>query len=100
MADDAVRLFRMLVDAGAKPGDDFSYDLKTGSAQISQQAFEKLKADHPHVDWESICEQVEVDPALPAEYLNSYLGVDFVERILTRIAQRIDELEQSQAQLE
>lgn len=97
MADDAVRLFRMLVEAGAKPGEDFSYDLQTGAAQISDQAFEKLKTAYPDVDWASICERVEVDPALPAEYLNSYLGVDFVGRIIARIAQRLGELEPSQA---
>ncbi|MEL6468143.1 MAG: hypothetical protein AAFQ74_00310 [Cyanobacteria bacterium J06623_4] len=92
MADDAIRLFRMLVEAGAKPGEDFSYDLQTESAQISDQAFEKLKSAYPEVDWASICERVEIDPALPAEYLNSYLGVDFVDRILTRIEQRMEAL--------
>ena len=96
MADDAIRLFRMLVDAGAKPGEDFSYDMHSGSAQITDEAYEKLKSAYPDVDWESLCERVEVDPALPAEYLNSYLGVDFVDRILTRVEQRIDSLDSSQ----
>ncbi len=97
MADDAIQLFRMLVAAGAKPGEDFSYDLQTASAQISDRAFEKLKAAYPEIDWASICERVEVDPALPAEYLNAYLGVDFVGRMLARIEQRLDELDNSQA---
>jgi len=97
MADDAVRLFRMLVDAGAKPGEDFSYDLRSGAAQISDQAFEMLKTTYPDVDWVSICKRVEVDPALPVEYLNSYLGLDFVGRIIARIEQRLGELETSQA---
>ncbi|MGB3291928.1 MAG: hypothetical protein WBB01_02930 [Phormidesmis sp.] len=97
MADDAIQLFRMLVEAGAKPGEDFSYDLQTASAQISDRAFEKLQAAYPEVDWASICERVEIDPVLPAEYLNAYLGVDFVGRMLARIAQRIDELEEGQA---
>ncbi len=96
MADDAIQLFRMLVNAGAKPGEDFSYDLQTASAQISDRAFEKLKAAYPEVDWASICERVEIDPALPAEYLNAYLGVDFVGGMLTRIEQRLDELDNSQ----
>lgn len=97
MADDAIRLFRMLVEAGARPGEDFSYDMQSGSAQITDQAFDKLKKAFPDVDWESLCERVEVDPALPAEYLNSYLGIDFVDRILTRVEKRIDSLEPSQA---
>ncbi|MGB5913870.1 MAG: hypothetical protein WBG63_03335 [Phormidesmis sp.] len=97
MADDAVQLFRMLVEAGAKPGEDFSYDMHTQSAQISDRAFEKLKVTYPDIDWASICRRVDVDPALPAEYLNSYLGIDFVGRILTRIEQRLNELETSQA---
>ncbi|MEL7144543.1 MAG: hypothetical protein AAGL08_20315 [Cyanobacteria bacterium J06573_11] len=97
MADDAIRLFRMLVDAGAKPGEDFSYDMKSGSAQITDLAFDKLKSAYPNVDWESLCERVEVDPALPAEYLNSYLGIDFVDRILNRLEQRLDSLEATQA---
>ncbi|MGB7087522.1 MAG: hypothetical protein WBD47_18325, partial [Phormidesmis sp.] len=97
MADDAIQLFRMLVEAGATPGEDFSYDLHSSSAQISDRAFEKLQAAYPDVDWASICERVEVDPALPAEYLNTYLGVDFVERMLVRIEQRLAELEEGQA---
>ena len=97
MADNAIQLFRMLVEAGAKPGEDFSYDLQTASAQISDRAFEKLKTAYPDVDWASICERIEVDPALPAEYLNAYLGTDFVGRMLTRIEQRLDELDDAQA---
>lgn len=97
MADDAVELFRMLVEAGAQPGEDFSYDMQSRSAQISDLAFEKLKVAYPHVDWQSICERVEVDPALPVEYLNTYLGVDFVGRMLARIEQRLEELEDQQA---
>lgn len=97
MADDAIKLFQMLVAAGAKPGEDFSYDLQTASAQISDRAFEKLKAAYPDVDWPSICQEVEVDPNLPAEYLNTYLGTDFVSQILARIEQRIDELEPGHA---
>ena len=97
MADDAIRLFRMLIEAGAKPGEDFSYDMHSSSAQISDRAFEKLKAAFPDIDWTSISERVEVDPSLPVEYLNSYLGVDFVERILTRIEQRLIDLEPQQA---
>ncbi|MEM9944448.1 MAG: hypothetical protein AAF810_00075 [Cyanobacteria bacterium P01_D01_bin.36] len=92
MADDAVRLFRMLVEAGATPGEDFSYDLQAGSVQISDRAFALLRVAFPNIEWGSISERVEVDPALPTQYLNSYLGVDFVERILVRIEQRLDEL--------
>lgn len=97
MAEDAVELFRMLVEAGAKPGEDFSYDMQTSSAQISDLAFAKLQAAFPDVDWMSISERVEVDPAVPAEHLNAYLGVDFVERILTRIEQRLAELPDGEA---
>ena len=97
MADDAIKLFRMLVEAGAVPGEDFSYDLQSSSAQISDRAFEKLKAAFPDVDWMSICDRVEVDPNLPAEYLNTYLGIDFVERILARVEQRMNELDSPQA---
>ncbi len=97
MADDAIQLFRMLVEAGAEPGEDFSYDLENHSAQVSDRAFEKLKAAYPDVDWLSICEQVELDPDLPAEYLNAYLGIDFIERILERITQRLSTLADTQA---
>lgn len=97
MADDAIKLFRMLVEAGAKPGEDFSYDLQTASAQISDRALEKLQAAYPEVDWLGICERVEIDPKLPAEYLNTYLGIDFVERLLLCIEQRLEELSDPQA---
>ena len=97
MADEATRLFRMLVEAGAQPGEDFSYDLQSASAQISDRAFKKLQAAYPDIDWASICERVELDPSLPIEYLNTYLGIDFVERMLVRIEQRLDELAPGQA---
>ncbi|MEL7067398.1 MAG: hypothetical protein AAGN15_01945 [Cyanobacteria bacterium J06581_3] len=92
MADDAVRLFRMLIEAGARPGEDFSYDMGTQSAQISDAAYEKLKVAYPDIDWTEVCKRVEVDPELPAEYINSYLGIDFVPRILACIERRMDEL--------
>lgn len=97
MADDAIRLFRMLVDAGAKPGEDFSYNLQTASAEISDRAFEKLRAAYPDIDWSSVCERIDVDPAVPVDALNRYLGVDFTEQILTRIEQRINDLAPMQA---
>jgi len=97
MADDAIRLFRMLVDAGATPGEDFSYDLHSQSAQLSDAAFEKLKVAHPEIDWDSISERVEIDPTQAADYLNSYLGVDFVAQILLTIEQRLDSLAPQQA---
>lgn len=80
--DNGIELFRMLVNAGAKPGDDFSYDMQTGAAQISDRAFEKLKGAYPDIDWAAISERVEVSPELAAEHINNYLGVDFVTRIL------------------
>jgi len=97
MAEDAIELFRMLVEAGAKPGEDFSYDMQTSSAQISDAAFAKLQAAFPDVDWMRISERVEVDPSVPAEYLNAYLGLDFVERILGRIEQRLADLPDGEA---
>lgn len=97
MADEATQLFRMLVEAGAQPGEDFSYDLQSASAQISDRAFQKLQEAYPDIDWASICERVELDPALPVEYLNTYLGVNFVERMLVRIEQRLEELAPGQA---
>ena len=97
MADDAIRLFRMLVEAGAKPGEDFSYNLQTASAEISDRAFEMLQAAYPDIDWSSVCERINVDPAIPVEALNRYLGVDFTEQILNRVEQRISELSPMQA---
>ena len=95
--DSGIELFKMLVKAGAKPGDDFSYDMQTGAAQISDRAFEKLKAAYPNVDWAAISERVEVEPEAATEHINNYLGVDFVTRILDKVTQRIDELPAEQA---
>ena len=92
-----IELFKMLIQAGATPGDDFSYDMQTGSAQISDRAFEKLKAAYPHVDWAAISERVEIDPAEAADHIDNYLGVSFVDRILEKVAQRVDELPAEQA---
>ena len=95
--DRGIELFKMLIQAGATPGDDFSYDMQTGSAQISDRAFEKLKAAYPHVDWAAISERVEIDPAEAADHIDNYLGVSFVDRILEKVARRVDELPAAQA---
>ena len=96
-SDESIRLFQMLVEAGAKPGEDFSYDLQKRAIQISDRAFKKLQTAHPEIDWASISQRVEIDPDVPAKCLNRYLGVDFVEEILKRIERRVDELPASQA---
>ena len=95
--DDGIELFKMLIQAGAQPGEDFSYDMETGAAQISDAAFELLKSAYPDVDWAAISERVEVDPAIAADHINRYLGVDFVNNILAKATQRIDELPAEQA---
>lgn len=97
MPDDAVQLFRMLVEAGAKPGEDFSYDLQGAAAQISERALVLLQYTYPEVDWSSLCEVKEYDPADAAAALNASLGRDFVGQILTCLANRIEELPEPQA---
>ncbi len=97
MQSDNVQLFRMLVEAGAQPGEDFSYDLGQGTCHISERGFILLQNAFPHIAWHEISSVVERDLDGPVQTLNQHLGVDFVAVVLQRLQQRLKQLPTNEA---
>ncbi len=92
MHSDNVQLFRMLIEAGAQPGEDFSYDLSQGTCHINERGFILLQNAFPDINWHEISSVIERDLDGPVQTLNQHLGVDFVAAILQFLQQRLEQL--------
>lgn len=97
MHSDNIQLFRMLVEAGAQPGEDFSYDLSQGTCHINERGFILLQNAFPDINWHDISSVVEHDLDGPVQTLNQHLGVDFVAAILQFLQQRLEQLPTNEA---
>ena len=97
MHSDNVQLFRMLIEAGAQPGEDFSYDLSQGTCHINERGFILLQAAFPHINWHEISSVVERDLDSPVQTLQQQLGVEFTALILHRLEQRLEQLPTNEA---
>lgn len=97
MNSDNVQLFRMLIEAGAQPGEDFSYDLSQGTCHINERGFLMLQNRFPQINWHEISSVIERDLNGPVQTLNQQLGVDFMSAIVQRLQQRLVELPTNEA---
>lgn len=97
MNEDVVQLFRMLIEAGAQPGEDFSCDLAHQSCHINERGFILLQNAYPQIDWHDFSKQIEPDLETPAIHLNQTLEIDFVGRILQRIESQLPILPKASA---
>ena len=97
MHSENIQLFRMLVEAGAQPGADFSYDLGQGTCHINERGFILLQSAFPDIDWHEISSVVERDLEGPVQRLNQHLGVNFSAAIIRRLQQRLGQLPTNEA---
>ncbi|NEQ50686.1 MAG: hypothetical protein F6K11_11215 [Leptolyngbya sp. SIO3F4] len=97
MQSDNVQLFRMLIEAGAQPGEDFSYDLSQGTCHINERGFILLQNAFPHIDWHEISSVIEKDLEEPVQKLNQHLGVDFLAALIQRLQMRLHQLATNEA---
>lgn len=97
MNSDNVQLFRMLIEAGAQPGEDFSYDLSQDTCHINERGFILLQTAFPHIDWHEISSVIQRDLDGPVRTLNQHLGVDFAGTLLKRLQARLDQLPTNEA---
>ena len=97
MHSENIQLFRMLVEAGAQPGEDFSYDLGQGTCHINERGFILLQNAFPHIDWSQISSVIERDLEGPVQQLHQHLGVNFTTMILQRLQQRLEQLPTNEA---
>lgn len=97
MHSDNVQLFRMLIEAGAQPGEDFSYDLSQGTCHINERGFILLQNTFPHIDWHEISSVITRDLDGPVHTLNQHLGVDFAGTVVRRLQERLQQLPTNEA---
>jgi len=94
MQGEAIKLFRMLVEAGAVPGEDFSCDAESGGYRLTEQAIALLSKAYPDIDWGSLC----VEPLHPiVQTLPEELATLFVDNLVQRIRERLNYLGDAQA---
>lgn len=93
-----IEFFRMLVEAGAQPGQDFSYDLGQGTCHINERGFILLQNAFPQIDWQNIASLVERDLDAPVKTLSEHLGIaNFAVSVMERLQQRLEELPTNEA---
>lgn len=93
-----IELFRMLVEAGAQPGQDFSYDLGQGTCHINERGFLLLQNAFPKIDWHDIASLVERDIDAPVVALSRHLGVvNFAANVMGHMERRLQALPTNEA---
>lgn len=92
MHSEDIQLFRMLVEAGAQPGEDFSYDLTQGTCHITERGFILLQNAFPQINWTDIASLNQRDLEEPVRILHQALGVNFVDSLLQRFQERLSQL--------
>lgn len=93
----AVELFQLLVNVGAVPGEDFSFDAETGLCGLSDRACDLLCQAYPDIDWSDLFSSVTASDTAAIEALHAHLGIDFIPRILDTVRQRLYQLSLRQA---
>lgn len=98
MHEAAIDFFRLLVQVGAVPGEDFSCDVTQQAYHLNERCYSLLQAAYPDVDWQSIVEvQSPEDVSNTVKYLHQQLGCPFVHNLIARMASRIKTLPDGQA---
>lgn len=97
MHPDSIQLFRMLIQAGAKPGEDFSCDSNNQTIRMNERSFILLQNTFPEIDWHGSAQMIERDIQAPANQLETALGVPFIDQMLSAIEQRVQQLPPAEA---
>jgi hypothetical protein len=87
MQREAIELFKMLVEAGAEPGQDFSCDAQSGGYRLTPKGLDLLSQAYPDIDWSGLCadSQQQIVHALHQE-----LATPFVDALLYRMKDRLN----------
>ena len=93
MEENATQLFRMLIEAGATPGKDFSCDETRQTYRMSERAYILLQLAYPELDLSQFASRTERDDVAAAAALNAQLGTDFTGQLMTRMNERRQQLQ-------
>ena len=92
MHQNSFELFKMLLKAGATPGEDFSCNEADGDCCLSERGYQLLKLTYPEIAWDDITRVVKHDDKQAVEALHNHLGIDFTNRLLEKISHRLTNL--------
>lgn len=95
----AIDFFRLLVQVGAVPGEDFSCDVTRQAYRLNERCYELLKEAYPDIDWQSILAvpTAAEDFSEQIEFLHQQLGCPFIDNLLPRIIARLKTMPDGQA---
>ena len=97
MHQNSFELFKILVKAGATPGEDFSCSGEEGHCSLSERGYQLLKRTYPDIAWDDITRVVMHNDKQAVEVLHNHLGLDFTTPLLEKINRRIEQLSDAQA---
>lgn len=97
MHQDALNLFQILVQVGATPGTDFSFNAEGGVCSLTERGYALLHAAYPELDLSDCVEVVEHDSAEAIAAVHEHLGIDFIDRLIAQISFRLETLPDGEA---
>ena len=99
MHQSAIDFFRLLVQVGAVPGEDFSCDVARQAYRLNERCHELLKTAYPDVDWQAVLEvpTAAEDFSEQIEFLHQQLGCPFIDNLIPRIIARLKTMSDDQA---
>ncbi|MEO1095109.1 MAG: hypothetical protein AAFX01_09430 [Cyanobacteria bacterium J06638_28] len=97
MDQSAIDFFRLLVQVGAVPGEDFSCDATQQAYRLNERCYHLLRTAYPDADWHAILNNAQPEPAQLIEQLHAELGCPFVHNLVQRILVRLKTLPETEA---
>lgn len=97
MDQSAVDFFKLLVQVGAVPGEDFSCDANEQVYYLTEHCYTLLSHAYPEEDWQEIIGVLDIDMNTRIEQLQHQLGCPFTEDLVQRMKQRLGTLPAAEA---
>jgi hypothetical protein len=97
LSQQALNFCQVLIQAGAIPGEDFSFDSTEGTCRLSERAYQLLIEAYPDLDWAEAFAVSPRDSQTAIALLHTHLGVKFVDRMLAQIPNQLARLPRAEA---
>ncbi|NEQ98347.1 MAG: hypothetical protein F6K30_16780 [Cyanothece sp. SIO2G6] len=97
MHQHVVEICQTLAQAGAVPGADFSIDPTDGGLRLNELGYRLLAQLYPDIDWADVARVIQPNWRAAIKQLHKHLGINFFDRILDCIQQRVTDLPPTQS---